>query len=139
MVDLGRPAAQHALPEGRYAGECLYLSWDKKWILTERVGAYSEAKDSSSEWVAHCKALTDRSLLERYSLETVTAGLFAATNKVWEKLSPRMDAIRQRSEKVQHIVNTFTRFESPLPDTVPADRAVLAPANRFGTLSRAER
>jgi hypothetical protein len=94
---------------GQYVGERLYLTHDRKWILAERVGAYREATGGTNEWEANCRIVTDRSLLERYSLDAITEGLFAATNKLWEKLSPRMAALKKRSEKAHQVIATLAR------------------------------
>lgn len=95
---------------GHYVGDRLFLTRDRKWILAERVGAFSEAAGSTSEWEAHCRALSDRALLERHPLETITEGLFAATNRLWENLSPRMDAMKKRHEKVNEISTVLSRL-----------------------------
>jgi hypothetical protein len=136
VVDVEKPDA------ARYVGERLYLSRDKRWIIAERVGPCSEAKGASSEWVATCKAVTDRALLDRFALETVIQGLFTATNKVWESLSPRMDAIRLRAEKVQQIVEVLSQLGNP-PDAKPVEGkpkqpTVSATADRVVTLNRTE-
>ena len=120
VVDLELPAGQNGSSAARYAGERLYLSRDKRWILAERTGPCLETKGSSSEWVATCKALTDRTLLDSFSLETVIQGLFTATNRVWEELSPRMDAIRLRSEKVQQIVEMLNKLRNPASNPSPS-------------------
>ena len=80
---------------GHYRGERVYLTYDRKWIFAERVGTYSGTSGSTSEWEATCRIVTDRSLLEHYSMDVVTDGLFEATNKLWEKLSPRMEALKK--------------------------------------------
>lgn len=41
-LDTNLPAEGRGSPVGQYAGDRLYLSKDRKWILTERAGAYSE-------------------------------------------------------------------------------------------------
>ena len=97
---------------GQYAGERLYLTHDRKWILAERVGSYSETSGSSSEWEATCRIVTDRSLLERYSIDTITDGLFEATNKLWDKLSPRMEALKKRSQKAHQMSNKLSQLKS---------------------------
>ena len=97
---------------GQYAGERLYLTHDRKWILAERVGSYSETIGSSSEWEATCRIVTDRSLLERYSIDTVTDGLFEATNKLWDKLSPRVEALKKRSQKAHQISNKLSQLKA---------------------------
>jgi hypothetical protein len=97
---------------GQYIGERLYLTLDRKWILAERVGAYSEASGSTNEWDATCRIITDRSLLDRYSIDVISDGLFAATNKLWEKSSPRMEALKKRSEKAQQVTGALTRMKS---------------------------
>jgi hypothetical protein len=114
---------------GHFSGERLYLTRDKKWVIAERVGAYSIVPGTTSEWVAQCKALPDRALLSYYSLEIVTSALFAATNKVWEKLSPRMDAVRMRADRVQQIAAMLSelgtpppRSSAPTPDDAPPSR-----------------
>ena len=95
---------------GQYFGERLYLTHDRKWILAERVGTYSETKGATSEWEASCRIVTDRSLLERYSVDAITEGLFAATNKLWGKLSPRMEAVKKRSEKAQRVSASLAKL-----------------------------
>ena len=97
---------------GQYAGERLYLTHDRKWILAERVGSYSEMNGSTSEWEATCRIVTDRSLLERYSIDTITDGLFEATNKLWAKLSPRMEALKKRSEKAYQVSSKMAQLKA---------------------------
>jgi hypothetical protein len=144
IVDLEKPVAQHGAPTARYAGDRLYLSRDKRWILAQRVGPCCETKGSSSEWVATCKALTDRALLDHFPLETVIQGLFASANKIWEQLSPRMDALRQRAEKVQQIVEMLSKLgnassEPNVPEAKPKESTVSAHPERVMTLNRAGR
>jgi hypothetical protein len=120
------PSTEASRPRiGQYTGERLYLSTDKKWILAERKGQYSEAEDSSSEWAAHCKPIPDRQVLDRYSVEMVTAGLFAATNKVWERLSPRMEALKKRHEKVVEVSGMLAKFTG-----LPPEEGVPTPPER---------
>jgi hypothetical protein len=96
---------------GQYIGERLYLTHDRKWIVAERVGAYTDASGGTNEWEASCRIVTDRSLLERYSLDVITDGLFEATNKLWEKLSPRMEALKKRSEKAHQVTAALARLK----------------------------
>lgn len=100
---------------GQFAGERLYLTHDRKWILAERVGAYSEAKGSVSEWEATCRIVTDRSLLDHYSIDMITDGLFEATNRLWEKLTPRMEALKKRSEKARQVTSKLAQIKSMSP------------------------
>ena len=104
-----------AATNGQYAGERLYLTHDTKWILAERVGAYSEMEGAVSEWEATCRIVTDRSLLDHYSIDAVTDGLFEATNKLWERLTPRMEALKRRSEKAQQVTNKLAQLKSAPP------------------------
>jgi hypothetical protein len=104
---------------GQFVGERLYLTRDRKWILAERAGAYSEAPGSTSEWEARCRSVLDRSLLERYSLEVITEGLFAATNRLWEKLSPRREALQKRFDKVNEVAGLLANFTLESPPTLP--------------------
>ncbi len=97
---------------GQYVGERLYLTRDKKWILAERLGAFSEEPGSTSEWNAECRVLADRILLEQYSLETITKGLLNSTNKLWEKLNPRMDSIKKRHDKIGEISELLSTLKS---------------------------
>ncbi len=103
------PGESH-VAAGHFVGDRLYLTRDRKWILAERIGAFSQAPGSASEWEARCRALPDRALLERHPLETITEGLFAATNRLWESLSPRMDAMKKRHEKVSEISTVLARL-----------------------------
>ena len=98
---------------GQYAGDRLYLTKDRKWILAERVGAYSEEVGSTSQWDAHCRPLSDHTLHERYALELVTEALFAAIHKLWEKLSPRVDTLKKRNEKVGEISGILANLKIP--------------------------
>jgi hypothetical protein len=97
---------------GQYLGERLYLTHDRKWILAERFGFYSETSGSSSEWEATCRIVTDRSLLERYSIDAITDGLFEATNQLWENLSPRLEALKKRSQKAHLISSELAQMKS---------------------------
>ena len=106
------PGSQGSEGGGQYVGERLYLTHDRKWIITERVGAYSGAFGSSSEWEASCRIVTDRSLLEHYSIETISDGLFNATNKLWEKLTPRMEALKKRAEKAHQVSSALANMKS---------------------------
>ncbi|HSS95768.1 MAG TPA: hypothetical protein VLK33_01990 [Terriglobales bacterium] len=126
---------------GQYAGERLYLTHDRKWILAERVGSWSEASGLSSEWEATCRIVTDRSLLERYSIDVITDGLFEAINKLWEKLNPRMEALKKRSQKAHQLASKLTqlkpipklRFDEPEqsePQKPAQEPATTAPANK---------
>jgi K+/H+ antiporter YhaU regulatory subunit KhtT len=76
------------------------------------VGTYSGTVGSTSEWEASCRIVTDRSLLEHYPIDTITNGLFEATNKLWEKLTPRMEALKKRSEKAQQVSSTLAQLKS---------------------------
>lgn len=98
---------------GQYAGDRLYLTKDRKWILAERVGAYSEEVGSTSQWDAHCRPLSDHTLHERYSLEVVTQALFASINGLWEKLSPRVDTLKKRNDKVGEITGLLANLKMP--------------------------
>lgn len=98
---------------GQYVGERLYLTHDRKWIIAERVGAYSGTLGSTSEWEASCRIVTDRSLLEHYTIETISDGLFNATNKLWEKLTPRMEALKKRAEKAHQVSTALVNMKSP--------------------------
>jgi hypothetical protein len=109
-------ASESVVAVGQYAGDRLYLTKDKKWIVSERVGAYSEEIASSSQWDAHCRALSDHTLHERYSVEIVAEALFAATNKLWEKLSPKMDTLKKRHDKVGEISGILANLKIPLLD-----------------------
>lgn len=126
---------------GQYAGERLYLTHDRKWILAERVGSWSEASGLSSEWEATCRIVTDRSLLERYPIDVITDGLFEAINKLWEKLSPRMDALKKRTQKAHQISNKLAQMKSlpklrfdepaqPEPQKPAEEPSTPAPANK---------
>ena len=106
------PEGNIVVPGGQYAGERLYLTHDRKWILAERVGAYSKTIGASSEREATCRIVTDRSLLERYSIDAITEGLFEATNKLWDKLSPRMEALKKRSQKAHQISNKLSQLKA---------------------------
>lgn len=113
--------------KGQYIGERIYLTQDRKWILAERTGTFTCDPGGVSEWDADCRIATDRSLLEKYSLDTISDGLFAATNRVWENLSPRMEALKRRYDKVSEVANALSRLKSsPLPK--PAAPEVEAPA-----------
>jgi hypothetical protein len=60
-------------------------------------------------------------VLDRYSVEVVTSGLFAATNKVWERLSPRMEALKKRYEKVVEVSDMLAKFTGfPPEESIPA-------------------
>lgn len=96
---------------GQYAGDRLYLSKDRKWILAERTGACSEEVGSPSQWDADCKVLSDHSVHGRYSLETVAEGLFVATNRLWEKLAPRMDTLDKRNDKLKRISGVLANLK----------------------------
>jgi len=109
-VDVETEKGEAAM-NGHYAGERLYLTQDRKWILAERVGAYSGINGSSSEWEATCRIVTDRSLLERYPMDVITEGLFEATNRLWEKLSPRMDALKKRSDKTNQVLAKMAQLK----------------------------
>jgi len=97
---------------GQYTGERLYLTHDRKWILAQRVGAYSEASGAASEWEATCRIVTDRSLIEHYSIDVITDGLFEATNKLWEKLTPRMEALKKRANKAHQVIDKLARLKN---------------------------
>jgi hypothetical protein len=97
---------------GQYTGERLYLTNDRKWILAERVGAYSEASGSTSEWEATCRIVTDRSLIEHYSIEVITDGLFEATNKLWEKLTPRLEALKKRANNAHQVIDKLAKLKN---------------------------
>ena len=114
------PGGNELNVRGQYAGERLYLTHDRKWILAERVGAYSGTSGTTSEWEATCRIVTDRSLLERYTIDVITDGLFASTNRLWEKLSPRMEALKKRSEKANTVADKLAQLKS-------------LPKMRFGT------
>jgi hypothetical protein len=103
---------------GQYAGDRLYLSKDRKWIRVERIGAYSEEVGSPSQWDAACRVLSDHSLHARYSLDTVAEGLFAATNRLWEKLAPRMDTLNKRNSNVQRISALLGTSKAGLPSEI---------------------
>lgn len=134
---------------GHYRGERVYLTYDRKWIFAERVGAYSGTKGSTSEWEATCRIVTDRSLLEHYSMDVITDGLFEATNKLWEKLSPRMEALKKRTEKAQQVTSKLEQLKTlpklklgyevkePSPPEVPEKpAAVSATIGKVRTLGR---
>jgi len=107
------PAADPAEPAGgQYIGERLYLTMEKKWIIAERAGGYSEAAGSVSEWRAACRNISDRHLLERYPLETITEGLFAAANRLCKSISPRIEELKKRYEKAGQVANLVTNLKS---------------------------
>jgi hypothetical protein len=117
LVEIPNPDAPRI---GQYTGDRLYLTKDGKWIFAERVGAFSEEPGSSSQWDAQCRGVSDRALLERYSLEVVTEGLFAATNKIWEKISPRLEALKKRCERVEQVSSALSKLKGDiLQQTAP--------------------
>jgi hypothetical protein len=120
-VELG-PSTDASRPRiGQYTGERLYLTADKKWVFAERAGGYSEAEDSTSEWAAHCNPIPNRQVLDRYSVETITGGLFAATNRAWQRLSPRMEVLKKRYEKVIEVSGMLAKFTCfPPEESAPA-------------------
>jgi hypothetical protein len=131
-IEVANSGGEAGPKTGQYVGERLYLTRDKKWILAERLGAFSEEPGSTSEWNAECRVVADRLLLEQYSLETITKGLLNSTNKLWEKLCPRMDSIKKRHEKIGEITGLLSTLKSfppegpsgaqePTRDTRPAD------------------
>ena len=97
---------------GQYVGERLHLTHDRKWILAERFGAYGDKNGAANEWEATCRIVTDRTLLEHYSLEAISEGLFAATNKLWDRLTPRMEALRKRSEKASQVSGALSQMKN---------------------------
>jgi hypothetical protein len=97
---------------GQYIGERLYLTMEKKWIVVERAGGYSEATGSVSEWQATCRNISDRNLLDRYPLESVTEGLFAAANRLCKSISPRIEALKKRYEKAGQVASLVTNLKS---------------------------
>ena len=127
---------------GHYVGERLYLTHDRKWIITERVGAYSGTLGSNSEWEASCRIVTDRSLLEHYSIETISDGLFNATNKLWEKLTPRMEALKKRAEKAHQVSNALASMKSAsqprpgAPGKADAAKAAASAMSKVRLISR---
>ena len=107
---------------GQYVGERLHLTHDRKWIIAERVGAYGDKNGAANEWEATCRIATDRTLLEHYSLEAISEGLFAATNKLWDRLTPRMEALRKRFAKASQVSGTLTQLKNlriELPKETP--------------------
>ncbi len=106
------PGAEGSQGNGQYVGERLYLTHDRKWIIAERVGAYSSALGSVSEWEASCRIVTDRSLLEHYPIDIITDGLFEATNKLWEKLTPRIQALKKRVDKAHQVSSALANLKS---------------------------
>jgi hypothetical protein len=98
----------------------LYLTHDRKWILAERIGAFSTEPNATNEWEASCRIIADRLLLERYSLDTITEGLFAATDRLWNRMSPRMDALKRRYDRVGQVSSALARLRvSPGSGTPP--------------------
>ena len=93
---------------------------EKKWIIAERAGGYSEAIGSVSEWHAACRNLSDRHLLDRYPLEAITEGLFAAANRLCKSISPRIEELKKRYEKAGQVASLVTNLKS-LPSEQAAD------------------
>ena len=108
-IQPGQPGGEGS---GQYVGERLYLTPDRKWILAERMGAYTHEPGATNEWDASCRIVSDRSLLEKFSLDAISEGLFAATNRVWEKLSPRMEALKRRFDKVGEVSSALSRLKA---------------------------
>jgi hypothetical protein len=137
------PASATSEGSGQFVGERLYLTSDRKWIITERVGACSGTSGSTSEWEASCRIVTDRSLLEHYPIETITDGLFNATNKLWEKLTPRMEALKKRAEKARQVSSALDHLKSvprPKPsggDTEDAAKTAASTMSKIRLISRA--
>jgi hypothetical protein len=105
------PAADAAKSvSGQYTGERLYLTMEKKWIIAERAGEFSEDAGSVSEWQATCRNISDRHLLDRYPLEAITEGLFAAANRLCKSISPRIDELKKRYEKAGQVANLVTNL-----------------------------
>lgn len=50
---------------------------------------------------------------ERYSLDVVTEALFAAIHRLWDRLSPRVDLLKKRSEKVGEITSLLSSLKIP--------------------------
>ena len=115
-ADLSSATEESSPRIGQYTGQRLYLSSDKRWVLAERVGEYSEAVASISQWSARCKFLTDRNLLDSYSVASVSDGLFAAANQVRERLSSQLDSLKKRSEKVSEVSSVLAKLRSLSPD-----------------------
>ena len=108
------PTQEASAASGHYTGDRLYLMKEKKWILAERVGVYSEEEGSSSQWDAQCRVLSDRALLERYSVETVTQALFSSATKIMEKITPRLDTLKERATQAEEITGVLSKLGTGL-------------------------
>jgi hypothetical protein len=98
-IQLPSPDPSDGAEIGQYTGERLYLTKEKRWVFAERVGTYSEEAGSSSQWDAECRVISDRAVIERYSLETVADSLNAATDKILKEISPRLEALKERASR----------------------------------------
>ena len=107
---------------GLYTGERLYLTMDKKWIIAERAGNFSEVPGAASERKATCRNISDRQLLDRYTLDAITEGLFAAANRLCKNISPRIEELKKRYEKVGQVSNLVSNLKSFPSDEAPANK-----------------
>jgi hypothetical protein len=113
------PVADAAARSGHYTGDRLYLMKEKKWILAERVGVYSEEEGSASQWDAQCRVIADRVLLERYSVEVITQALFSSATKIMEKVTPRLDTLKERASQAQEITGVLSKLGTGIKVVTP--------------------
>ena len=80
-----------------YRTECLYLLKDRKWLLVERAGMFSEAEGSSSWFDSQYKLISDRAIIGRFSVADIGERLMASVKQIAGKANPRKEELQQRS------------------------------------------
>jgi CheY-like chemotaxis protein len=76
--------------------DCLYLLPDKKWLIVERSGVNSDQSGSSSWFDSQYRLVSDRAVLSKFSIESISERLLASMEELARSMAPRMSALKQR-------------------------------------------
>jgi hypothetical protein len=77
--------------------DCLYLLKDRRWLLVERSGMFSNAEGSSSWFDSQYKLISDRAIIGRFPISLIGERLMISVKMIASNANPRKEELQQRS------------------------------------------
>ncbi|HWF03248.1 MAG TPA: response regulator [Candidatus Angelobacter sp.] len=77
--------------------DCLYLLADKKWLIVERSGVYSDQTGSSSWFDSQYRLVSDRAVIGRFAIQDISVRLLESMEELARSVTTRMGGLKQRS------------------------------------------
>jgi CheY-like chemotaxis protein len=77
--------------------DCLYLLADKKWLIVERSGVYSDQTGSSSWFDSQYRLVSDRAVIGRFAIQAISLRLLESMEELSRSVTTRMGGLKQRS------------------------------------------